>query len=412
VSAVRADGHDPYAALRFRDFRFLLTGRILANIGGQMLDVAVGWELYERTHSAWLLGLVGLVLAIPLVTLALPGGYLADRHDRRSIVVLSQLLVLSSSLGLAVVSYRQGSIPLMYLFLFLSGVGAAFSYPATAALLPQAVPLSEFGSAVTWNSTGFQVASVTGPALGGLVIGLTKHAAPVYVIDAALSLAFLTCVALISGRQGPRSTEALSLRALLAGGSFVWQTDVILAAITLDLFAVLFGGATTLLPIFAKDILHVGPQGLGWLRASPSVGAALMALIIAHRPPMRRAGRALLWAVVGFGLATIGFGLSRSFALSMVMLFLTGAFDNVSVVIRQSLVQMRAPDEVRGRVSAVNGIFIDTSHYIGGWESGATAALFGPVLSVVGGGILTLVVIAAVFLRWPALRQLDALSPG
>jgi MFS family permease len=300
----------------------------------------------------------------------------------------------------------------MYLFLFLSGVGAAFSYPATAALLPQAVPLSEFGSAVTWNSTGFQVASVTGPALGGLVIGLTKHAAPVYVIDAALSLAFLTCVALISGRQGPRSTEALSLRALLAGGSFVWQTDVILAAITLDLFAVLFGGATTLLPIFAKDILHVGPQGLGWLRASPSVGAALMALIIAHRPPMRRAGRALLWAVVGFGLATIGFGLSRSFALSMVMLFLTGAFDNVSVVIRQSLVQMRAPDEVRGRVSAVNGIFIDTSNYIGGWESGATAALFGPVLSVVGGGILTLVVIAAVFLRWPALRQLDALSPG
>ncbi|HEY7878376.1 MAG TPA: MFS transporter [Gemmatimonadaceae bacterium] len=405
--------HDPYAALRFRDFRLFLAGRMLSTIGQQMLDVAIGWELYERTHSALALGFVGLVLVVPIIAFALPSGHLADRQDRRGIVLITQLVLSVGSLTLAAISFTRGPVALVFATLFVIGCALAFNRPATAALLPQLVPAADFANAVTWSSSGFQIASVVGPALGGAIIGIRKHAGPVYVVDAMLALAFLACVWGIAGRQIERRRETMTLSSLLAGIRFVRQTKVILASITLDLFAVLFGGATTLLPVFAKDILHVGPVGFGWLRAAPSMGALAMAIVLTHRPPMRRAGRSLLWAVAGFGVATIGFGLSRSFILSMVLLLLLGGLDNISVVVRHTLVQVRTPDAMRGRVSAVNGVFIDTSNELGGFESGVTAALLGPVVSVVAGGVITILVVVAVARLWPELRDMGPLyEPG
>jgi MFS family permease len=410
---VATASHDPYAALRFRDFRLFLAGRMLSTIGQQMLDVAIGWELYERTHSALALGFVGLVLVVPIIAFALPSGHLADRQDRRGIVLITQLVLSVGSLTLAAISFTRGPVALVFATLFVIGCALAFNRPATAALLPQLVPAADFANAVTWSSSGFQIASVVGPALGGAIIGIRKHAGPVYVVDAMLALAFLACVWGIAGRQIERRRETMTLSSLLAGIRFVRQTKVILASITLDLFAVLFGGATTLLPVFAKDILHVGPVGFGWLRAAPSMGALAMAIVLTHRPPMRRAGRSLLWAVAGFGVATIGFGLSRSFILSMVLLLLLGGLDNISVVVRHTLVQVRTPDAMRGRVSAVNGVFIDTSNELGGFESGVTAALLGPVVSVVAGGVITILVVVAVARLWPELRDMGPLyEPG
>ena len=407
-SAPAAGG--PYAALRSRDFRFFLTGRFLSVIGAQMLDVAIGWELYERTGSAMALGYVGLVQVVPIYLLVLPAGHTADRFDRRTVVSFSLLLLIACSIALAAISYTQAPVPLVYVCLFLIGCGLAFHRPASAAMLPQLVPREDFSNAVTWSSTGWQAASVIGPAIGGMVIALAHRAGPVYVIDAALMLCFLACLAAVRGRPAPRARESASWRTFLAGVDFVLGEQVIFGAITLDMFAVFFGGATTLLPLYAKDILHVGPDGFGWLRAAPAIGAVIVAFVIAHAGPLRRAGHTLLWAVAGFGLAMIVFGLSRWYPLSLVMLIAAGGLDMVSVVIRSTLVQVRTPDAMRGRVSALNSLFIDTSNELGGWESGATAAWFGPVLSVVGGGLATIGVVAVVAKEWPALRGLRTLQ--
>jgi len=407
AEAVRSD---PYAALRYSDYRYFLAGRLAASMGSQMIDVAIGWELYERTGRALALGYVGLVQVVPIILLALPAGHVADRFDRKRVALLSLLVLIAASLALAAISFTVAPIPLIYLTLFVIGVALAFHRPAIAALLPQLVPADRFANAVTWNSVGWQLASVVGPALGGLIIAWRHHAGIVYVIDAALMMVFVICLTQIRGRQVARARKAVTMQTLLGGVRFVWHTKVILAAITLDLFAVLFGGATTLLPVFAKDILHVGAEGFGWLRAAPSIGAVLVAILLLGRPPMRRAGRSLLIAVAGFGIATIVFGLSRSFPLSLVMLVLAGGLDMISVVVRQTLVQLRTPDEMRGRVSAVNSVFIDTSNELGGFESGASAALLGPVVSVVGGGIVTVLVVSAVAIAWPELRSMRGLA--
>ena len=409
-ASAEAARHDPYAALRHSDYRFFLTGRLAASMGSQMIDVAIGWELYERTNRALALGFVGLVQVVPIILLALPAGHVADRFDRRRVAMLSLMLLIAGSLSLAAISFTVGPIPLIYLTLFVIGVALSFHRPAVAALLPQLVPPEKFANAVTWNSVGWQLASVVGPALGGLIIAWRHHAGIVYVIDAALMLAFVICLTQIRGQQVARSPRAMTVKSLLGGVRFVRHTKVILAAITLDLFAVLFGGATTLLPVFAKDILHVGAEGFGWLRAAPSIGAVLVAVLLLGRAPMRRAGRSLLVAVAGFGLATIVFGLSRSFPLSLLMLVVAGGLDMISVVVRQTLVQLRTPDEMRGRVSAVNSVFIDTSNELGGFESGASAALLGPVVSVVGGGIVTVLVVTAVAFAWPELRAMRGLA--
>jgi MFS family permease len=393
---------------------------MLGVIGWQMLQVALGWELYERTHSALALGMVGLVTAIPVVVLALPAGHLADRMDRKKIVIIAQAVFIMMSISLAMLSHSSGPIYLMFAILLVRGIAQAYNNPARSALLPRLVPAEVFGNAVTWSSSGFQVAAVVGPAIGGLVIALQHRATGAYVIDAILTTIYLAMLVAIRGDQAVKSEasatalkprEKMTLQSLVAGMRFVMQTKVILAALTLDLFAVLFGGATALLPIFAKDILQVGPEGLGWLRAAPSIGALAVMLTIAHRPPMQKTGWTLIWAVTGFGIATIVFGLSRSFGLSLAMLLILGGLDGISMIIRGTLVQLWTPDEMRGRVSAVNSVFIDMSNELGGFESGALAAAVGPIAAVVGGGIGTIMVVGAVAWAWPELRNLKELAP-
>jgi MFS family permease len=405
-----AGRHDPYAALRHRDFRLILAGTILASVGNEMQAVAVGWELYERTGSAMDLGLVGLVQALPVMLLALPAGHLADRASRKGIALATQTALAVASLGLAMVSATRAPVPWVYACLALAGVANAFAFPARWALLPQLVPLEDFNNAVTWRSSGWQIAAVAGPALGGLVIALGRGATPVYVLDATLGLIVVALVSGLRGRPQEKAEGELSWESLLAGVRFVWRTELILATITLDMFAVLLGGATTLLPIYARDILHVGPTGLGCLRAAPSIGAVMMAVTLAHRPPLRRAGRALLLAVGGFGVATIVFGLSRDFRLSLAMLLLSGALDNVSVVVRATLVQLLTPDAMRGRVASVNSVFIGMSNELGGFESGVAARLLGPVGAVVVGGVGALLVVLGVVVTWPGVWRLGSLA--
>ncbi|MDD2710132.1 MAG: MFS transporter [Verrucomicrobiae bacterium] len=402
--------HDPYAALRFRDYCFFAVGSFLAGMGSNMQSVAVGWELYERTSSAMALGWVGMVQALPIMLLALPAGQLADRWDRRRIILACQMAAVLCSVGLAVVSFLQGPVEWMYILLLLGAVGRAFLWPASQALMPSLVPKEIFSNAVTWKSTSFQIASVAGPALGGLLIAWHKTALWVYVIDAVMMLANVCFIYVIRPPKMSRQAGAATLKTLVAGFHFVWRTKLVMAAITLDLFAVLLGGAAALLPVYAKDILHVGPTGLGWLRAAPSVGALVMAIALSHMPPMRRAGRALLGAVALFGVTMVVFGFSTCFWLSLLALALSGAADNISVVVRHSLVQLRTPDEMRGRVSAVNSVFISASNELGSFESGLVAQYFGPLISVVSGGLGTIVVVALVMTIWPEIRRLGSLQ--
>ncbi len=375
-----------------------------------MVSVAIGWELYERTGSAFALGLVGLVQVLPVILLVFVAGHVADRYNRKRIVLISQILLAVCTLLLAWLSFTQGSLVLVYLVLFAIGVLRAFNNPAASTLLPQTVPPEVFPSAATWSSSAWQFAAVLGPGLGGVMIGLFKSATPVFVLDTIACLIFVALVALIKGRKIAQSREAPTFRSMIAGFSFIRQSKIILAAITLDLFAVLFGGAVALLPVYAKDILQVGPEGLGWMRAAPSIGAILMVLTITYLPPFKKAGRTLLWAVAGFGVATIVFGLSKSFPLSLAMLFLLGALDNISVVIRSTLLLTRTPDEMRGRVSAVNSVFIGASNELGAFESGAVAAIGGPIFAVVSGGIGTIIVVSLVAYIWPEIRRLGKLS--
>ncbi|MEO7003511.1 MAG: MFS transporter [Ktedonobacterales bacterium] len=405
-----AGKRDPYAALRHSDFRLLMSGRFVAAMGEQMLYVAIGWELYERTHSALALGLVGLAQVSPIILLTLLAGHVADRFDRRIVSLISAMLLLLGALGLAALSYTQGPLPLIYGCLVLIGISDAFGSPANTALLSQTIPMETFSNAATWSSSAWQLASVIGPALGGLLIAVQHRASFVYVLDALAALIFITLLSRIQSRPAPRRRETATVQSLVAGAGFVWRTKVILAAITLDLFAVLLGGAVTLLPIYA-DLLHVGAVGLGLMRAAPSVGAVTMALAIAFLPPFKHAGRTLLIAVAGFGAATIIFGLSHSFALSLLVLVMAGGLDNISVVIRSTLLLVRTPDAMRGRISAVNSLFIGASNELGGFESGVAAAIFGPVIAVVSGGVGTILVVLAVALIWPEMRRLGRLAP-
>jgi MFS family permease len=398
------------AALQYRDFRLLFAGVVVSNVGLQMQSTAIGWELYERTHSAYALGFVGLIALIPLLALALPAGHIIDTHDRRRILIVSLAIFTVSSIGLAVVSQTRGPLAALYGCVLLSGVARAFHTPARNALLPWLVPADVLANAVTWNSGGWQLASVVGPAVGGTLIAARGGAVGVYVCAAICTLTFLILAAAIRQRSTERLGGEMTVSALVAGVRFVARSKLLLPIITLDLFAVLLGGATTLLPIYAKDILHVGPAGLGWLDAAPSLGAVLIAVALASFPPMRRAGRTLLWAVFGFGAGTLIFGLSHSFALSMAMLVVIGGLDMVSVVIRNTIAPLVTPDAMRGRVGSITGLFIGTSNLLGGFESGAVAGAFGPVFSVVSGAIGTIIVVVAVAWYWPSIRGLGTLA--
>jgi MFS family permease len=406
---------DAYAALRVRDFRRFLCGHLLSVLGVQMQTVAVGWQLYERTGSAWALANVGLVQVIPMLSFALIAGHAADRYDRRKTLMAATVLAVLSASGLALATRAGGGIGLIYACLFLSGAARAFQGPARSSLMPQLVPRETFTNSITWAVSGFELSSLLGPALGGMLIWWFGGAFWVYVLAALGSVFYFSMCATLSGRayvaetrQAPNAVSGFAR--LAAGLHFVRDSKVLLAAMSLDLFAVLFGGAVALLPIYARDILHVGPAGLGWMQAAPSFGAISMAMLMNHLPPLKQAGRTLLLAVAGFGAATIVFGLSRNFWLSLAMLFLTGAFDNISVVIRQTLATLLTPDEMRGRVSAVNGMFISMSNELGRVESGSVAALTTPVFSVISGGIGTLLVVSVIALLSPQLRKYGALD--
>jgi MFS family permease len=403
-----------YGSLQFHDFRLLLIGVFLTMFARQMITVAIGWELYERTGSALILGGVGLAQVIPLIVLFLPSGYVADRYSRKHIIMLSQTVLALASVGLALLSYQQGSLWLIYGCLVAMGSAQSFSQPASSAIVSQVVPERAYENATTWRSSIAQTSAVIGPATGGFLIGIFHGATIVYMVSGVAAIIFVLLLLLMQVQPQVRQTKgAESGRrtpgALVEGLRFLGRTQVMLAAITLDLFAVLLGGATTLLPIYATSILHVGPIGLGWLQAADSVGAVCMALVLAHRPPFTKAGPTLLLAVTGFGVATIIFGISHWFWLSFLMLFLLGAFDNISVVIRTTLLLVRTPDEMRGRVGAVSSLFIGTSNQLGGFESGLVAQLIGPVLAVVTGGIGTILVVILVAWLWPEMRRLGTL---
>jgi len=408
VSAEAADGGALFA---HRGFVLLWFARLAGVAASQMLMVAVAWQMYDLTGSAWDLGLVGLLQFAPALVLALPAGHLIDRRHRARIVALC----LAAQVAVALLLWGGSSSGLATRGLLLAvavalGAVRAFQMPAQQALTPLLVPAPLLARALAFSSAGLQGAIIAGPALGGLIYA--AGAAVAYAVCAALfTLATMLCLAIRYAHAPPRA-EAATWHTLLAGVHFIVGRKVVLGAVTLDLFAVLLGGATALLPIFAKDILHVGPGGLGLLRAAPAAGALLMSVVLTRWPVRRRGGPLLLGAVAVYGVAMLVFGLSTAFWLSMAALAVSGAADMVSVVIRQTLVQLETPDAMRGRVSAVNSVFIGASNQLGEFESGATAALLGPVGSVVLGGLGTLVV-AGLWLRlFPALAQRDALVQG
>jgi MFS family permease len=394
-----SDRADPFAALKIRDFRLFALGRILIFTSFQMQTVALGWEIYDRTGSALALGGVGLAQVTPMLLLTLLTGHVADRHDRKNTILFAIFLSILCSLGLATISYGKGEIAWVYVLLALIGTGRAFLKPASDAFIWQLIPIEMFANAATWNSSSFHLASVVGPALGGLAIAVLGNATGVYLFAAFAAFLCFIAVLTIPKRPVTYTTEPISLKALSAGFKFVWHNQVILGSISLDLFAVLLGGAVALLPIFAKDILQVGALELGFLQAAPSIGSLIMGVAIAHLPPFKRSGLAMLWSVVGFGIVTIIFGLSRWFWLSLLMLFLSGALDMIGVVVRHTLVQIRTPEHLRGRVAAVNSVFISASNELGGFESGLAAKLMGTVPSVLLGGGLTMVIVTWVWLR-------------
>ncbi len=401
--------HDPYAALRYRGAQLYLSGFILEAFGSQIQTIALMWELYQRQSSAAVLGWVAGVQAIPMLLLTLPAGYLADVLNRRAMVFISQLGQVLSSVWLAWLSWHDGSVGMMLTAIGLGATFQAFGSPALSSMLPSIVPMNVFSNAATWKSSGHQVASVSGPAAGAFV--LAYAGGPwAYIIAGLFSAIFAINILFVKLRPFDRGVREPMLRSLAEGMRFVFRTKIILATITLDMFAVMLGGVVYVLPIFAKDRLDVGEYGFGFLRAAPAVGAFVTAMIIAHTPPFKNAGRAMLLAVAGFGLATVVFGISQNYWLSLAMLVLTGAFDNVSVVVRHTLVQVMTPDSMRGRVSAVNNVFIGSSNEIGGFRAGMMAEWIGPVRSVVLGGIGTVLVVGAIAAKWPQVRKFGSLT--
>ncbi|WP_437578118.1 MFS transporter [Sorangium sp. So ce887] len=401
----------PFAAFESRDFRVYAAARLLATLAYQMQSVAVGFQIYDLTRDPLALGYVGLAQFLPIAGLSLASGHAADRFDRRGILVLCYLTSSLAALALFFLARSPSpNVPAIYAVLVLLGTVRAFQGPAGASLLPSLVPAAHFQNAATWQSTLWQVGAIGGPSLGGVIYALWKAPAPVY-LSASLALA-AACAGLLAvrARTGRLERKPPSLATALAGLRYVFKKRVLLASISLDFAAVFLGGAVALLPIFATDVLHVGPQGFGLLRAAPAVGAGLMAVLLAFRPIGRHAGTKMLLCVGLFGLATVVFGLSHSFLLSLVALTVIGAADMVSVVVRMTLEQLATPPEMRGRVSAVNMVFVGASNELGELESGTLARLIGTVPTVIVGGLGTIAVVALWGWLFPELRAVDRLE--
>lgn len=434
---------DPYLALRYPAYRRYLPGHVLSNIGRQGLAVAAAWQIYEWTKSATALGLVGLVQVIPIIFFSLPGGALADRFDRRRVITRCMMISTVLSLVLVAVSFRPGlvpdhallregnellrdiallfekqvdpatlhfdqpALPVLYVLLFLHAVVRVLANPSRAAIVPQLIPSSAVSNAITWNSSLFELSTVIGPGIAGVLVHFWGYT-PVYALDAVFSavLALSMLGVRLEYLNGSARRAAVGM---WAGLEFIWRHKPILAAVTLDLVAVVLGGVTALLPIYADRILHIDSIGLGALRAAPAIGAIIMAMVVVRLPPARRPGLYMLWSVAGFGAAIGLFSLSTSFWLSLVALLLSGACDNYSVVVRHSLVQLLTPDELRGRVSGVNQLFVGCSNELSSLRAGLTAALIGPVLAASTGGLGTIAVTLAIALIFPVLRTLPPL---
>jgi MFS family permease len=396
-----------FAAFASPNYRLYVAGFLCSSSTLQMLATAVGWEVYERTRDPLQLGYVGLARALPVVLLALFAGHLADVWDRRRLLVITQAGFAVGAAALGTASLHQAPLWTLYVILVLTGCCRAFNGPARNSLLPLLVPGRVFQNAVTWNANAFQLSAIAGPVVGGLIIAWTGAAWPVYAATAAGTLVFAAAVFFTRPAPQQRVDAGFSPAEFFAGAAHIRRERTIFGAISLDMLAVFFGGATALLPVFAGPaILNAGPVALGALRSAVYVGALLMGLWLARHHEFRRAGPALLWSVAGFGVATIVFGLSTNLWLSLAALVVAGAFDQVSVVIRHVLVQTRTPDHLRGRVSAVNSVFIECSNELGGFESGLVAHWFGPVFSVVSGGVGTLLVVAGIAAGVPELRGL------
>jgi MFS family permease len=403
---------EAFKALRISEFRNFISGRFFITLAYMVQAVTVGWQVYELTKDPLSLGLIGLAEAIPSIITALFSGHIVDISDRKKILLSSYSLLFLCSILLFFISTNAidlantQKVTYIYSVIFISGIARGFVMPSSFAFLAQLVPREIYSNAITWNVNIWQIGAVLGPAIGGLIYGFY-----------GVSISYLTVVILIGGaifamsfitkKPIPELSEHIKLSdRLTAGMKFVFKNKIILSAITLDLFAVLFGGTVALLPIFASDILLIGPQGLGMLRAAPAVGAVLMTLYLTNNPPTHNAGRNLFYCVAGFGISIIVFAISRSFLLSLVALALSGAFDSVSVIIRQTIIQLNTPENMKGRVSAVNSIFIGSSNEIGAFESGLAAKLMGVVPSVIFGGVMTLLVVIVVFFSYPPLSKL------
>jgi len=411
---------DPYAVLRIPEFRNFQLSRFTLTFAVQLAETILGWKVYEITHDKLALGLIGLAEALPFIVTAVYSGHAADTFNRYKIVKRTIFIMFACFAAITAFMFndahllRTVGIWPVYLAIAVSGVARAFMAPSMQSIMPQILPRPLYANGATWSSNTWQTAAVTGPAFGGLLYGMLKDQ---YHNDIAEIASFSVALVLIAfslyafGRLTERpnppkdKVESLS-ESVKAGLKFVFAKQEMLSAISLDLFAVLFGGAVALLPVYASDILHCGAQGLGLLRAAPFLGSVVMGFFLAYYPPTFNAGRNLLIAVTGFGLATIGFAVSNVFIISFIMLFLTGAFDNISVVVRQTILQVMTPDNMRGRVSAVNQMFISSSNEIGAFESGVAAKLMGTVPSVIFGGCMTLVVVASTYLLAPKMRGL------
>lgn len=404
---------NPYAALQVRDFRFFVSARLFITLAIMIQAVVVGWQVYEITNDALSLGLIGLAEAIPAITVSLYAGHLADVVERKQIIVVcvGTLVICSAALlyfttNTGVFILENGAVPI-YTVIFVSGIARGFLSPASFSFMPQLISRDLYQNAIVWNSTLWEGASVGGPIIGGLVYGFFDITAA-YSVDVALMLMGLASILLIPNRKLPPVSEEQSIFAKIkAGIQFVFKSQIILSALSLDLFAVLFGGAVALLPIFADDILHVGKEGLGFLRSAQGIGAVLMAVYITRNPIRKNIGKILLWCVASFGVCMIGFGLSTIFWLSMGLLILSGMFDCVSVIVRSTLIHTLTPENMKGRVSAVNSIFIGSSNEIGSFESGVAARLLGVVPSVIFGGLMTLGVVGITAWKAEKLRALD-----
>jgi MFS family permease len=407
--------HDPYASLRVPNYRWFIISVLTMTISAQIQGVVVAWQIYDITRDPLSLGLMGLAEALPYVTFALYAGHLADRLNRRTVSLLSLGVLVVCSATLLTLNlipgflHRHGALP-FYLVIAISGTARSFLQPSRNALGAELIPRSLYANAVAWRSSSWQTAAVVGPAIGGLLYGFASPTAA-YAVDTTAMIVALLCFWWITYAPRPAVVHHESMKeSVRTGIRFLMGESVLLSAQTLDLFSVLLGGAEALLPVFADNILHVGPQGLGVLRAAPAAGAVVMSVYLAHRKPLQRAGMTLLCAVGTFALCIIGFGFSRSFFLSTALLFLSGMADNVSVLIRGTLLQVLTPEHLLGRVSSVNQIFLGSSNELGAFESGLAAKLLGTVPAVVLGGFASLSVVFGVGVAVPRLRKLKSIE--